>query len=182
MKVTLAQLQHTLDTLDNGVLSYGMHEEGDGLFCALECLSKTRSKSEPVTDSPSAERVNTVDIRSLNDMFGMGLEADRLRTIHVLPIVAELSDWSVWSRKRQKRFIEHVIVETVKQIIAELPGLPKDIQNQCRAVNNLAAARSAAYAARSAVAAAARSAAHLKICIVTCNLWMKAAKDSENLK
>ena len=155
MKLTVAQLQHTLDTLDNGVLSFGNHKEGERLFCALECVAKTRYPEVDVTDNPYSVAINMPDIRRLNDAFGTGEEADKKRTRLLLPLLAELSDWSLWSTTRKSKFAGLLAIKIVNQVVAELPGLSQEAKKRCKKVVTLKDATAAAAAARYAAAAAA---------------------------
>src|SRR5690349_17608843 len=134
----LRTLETKLATMDDGLLRHGSHAPGRK-FCALEFESQVRGREW--SDRP----ITLPDLRPLNDAFGRN---DKLRTHWMLRVMAALWDWSEWSEQKRQRWAERVAVETVRQIIAELPGLSDEIRKQCRAARTLlAAARAAAEAA-----------------------------------
>jgi len=142
--MTLAKLQAYLDTLDDGLLRQGMHDEGRE-FCALEFESQVRGREW------SDEAITLPDIRPLNDAFGKN---DKARTAAILPLMVALWDWSRWSSSRRRAWITIVIIETVRRIISQLPGLSKDVRRSCTRVKTLRQAVSAASQAEDTVAAA----------------------------
>ena len=172
MKLTVEQLQHVLDTYDNGVLSTGTHKPDDGLYCALECVSLAQGirwrddgTEDGILDIPTRRKIFTdnptalgmPDIRAINDARW---SSDALRTATMLPLISVLSDWSQWSSMRQRRWAEIVSIETVKQIISQLPGLPDSVRLQCKQADTLKSARAAANAAAYAAHTAANAAAY----------------------
>ena len=160
-KMTVERLQLLLTEMDDGVLRCGSHKAGSREFCALEFESQVRGRKW--SDTP----ITMPDIRPLNDMFGTGPRADKLRTAALLPLMAALWDWSNWSITRKQKFATCLIIGTVQEIISELPGLSKDIREACRKATTLEAARAAAEAA-------ARAAG------VIVKVWLKAAEESKD--
>ena len=157
-KLTLAQLQHVLDTYDKVVLSHGRHNADGGLYRALECVSPARSikRKNNGTEEGALEMTRGMpDIRLLNDG---PWPSDSARTKAMLPLIAALSDWANWGIKRKCRWAEIVAIETVKQLISALPLLSDDLRDLCRKAKTLTAAARATARAAAARAAAARAA------------------------
>jgi hypothetical protein len=176
MKLSIADLQHVLDTYDKGVLSQGAHSPNDGAYCALECVSLARNHGTAnFSDSPSI--VGIPDLRAINDRL-----SDSIRTQVLLPLLAALSDWSVWAPARRQRWVAIVTIHTVNRIIAQLPELPEYIVEVCRQANTLTEAQAAAWAARaaSATASEASEAAADKVLLVAVNIWFSAVAESES--
>ena len=183
-KLTVAELQRTLDTLDAGVLKTGAHTDEDGAFCVLEVVNKTRRPNDACTDA----RFGLPDIRPLNDA---PWSSDVARTGPMLAVAAALSDFPQWSAQRQQRFAEHLTIAIVRQIIADLPGLPDVMRQRCREVSTVheagAAARAAAWAAAGAAARAAWAAAEAaapntvdSLLIHACEIFIDAATASDS--
>ena len=155
MKLTIAQLQHVLDTYDNGVLSHGSHAPEDGAYCALEAVSLARNNGrDNFTDDP--QTLGMPDLRCLNDARW---SSDEVRTKALLPFISALSDWSSWSKARQQRWATLVAVRTVNRVVANLPRVSKELQNLCQKAATLVEAKEAAYKVRDAAAASAAYAA-----------------------
>jgi hypothetical protein len=158
-KLTVAELQHILDTRDKGVLSHGKHKEDEGAYCALEAVSLARSlkclPSDEWTFTDSPEEVGMPDLRAINDGPWTSNEA---RTKALLPLLAALSDWSEWGKERQKRWADRVTIRTVNLLIAELPYLPATIAKNCCTATTPARAAEAARAAGAAAGAAGAAA------------------------
>ena len=148
-KMTVEKLQAALDDLDDGVLRKGSHKPG-GKFCALEFESQVRGRKW--SDQP----ITLPDIRALNDGFGSDNVA---RTKALLPVMVALWDWQNWSRTRKRRWINQVVMETVKQIISKVPKLPEVVREKCRKVKTVSDAATAANAAAGAATAGAADAA-----------------------
>ena len=191
--MTTVELQAHLDRLDDGVLRGGKHSQGRE-FCALEFSSQVRGK--PWSDAPD----DLPDVRPLND--GPWAANDRARTDALLPVLAVLWDWTTWTPARQQQWATDVVVQTVRRLVADLPGLPLVLREQCRRASTLdeaasaatfaaraaraavsaasyAAAASAASAAASAARAAraaAASAAGVVVLETACNIWVTAAR------
>ena len=144
MKLSIEKLQQVLNNLDGGVLYAGKHTPNDHQFCALELVTVARGLA--LSDSPS--KAAMPDIRPLNDASWRNNEA---RTAALLPLIASLSDWNDWTFTQQQTFIEAVVRNTVRQIIATLPNLPTRIVLQCQTATTMVECRIAAYAAASAV-------------------------------
>ena len=136
--MTVALLQHELDTRDDGVLKHGKHLPGHD-FCALEFESQVRGRKW--SDSP----ITLPDIRPLNDARWSSAQA---RTTALLPVMVALWDWTMWSRERQIAWASRVAIRTVQEIVSTLPGLPSSVREQCRQVTMLDAARAASMYGR----------------------------------
>ncbi len=130
----LQQLQAELATRDDGILRHGKHPEGRE-FCGIEFARDVRGL--PWGDTPDV----LPDLRPLNDG---PWSSDRARTAAVLPVIATLWNWSAWDPARRHRWATAVAIETVRQIIAELPSLPDPIRTQCQGADTLESARAAA--------------------------------------
>jgi hypothetical protein len=133
-----------------GILTSGEHEP-DGSACALEAAHVA------IGDEWSDEPNLWPDLRPLNDG---PWDSDEQRTAHVVPVLIALWDWQDWSPERQRRWAETVVLRTVRELIAELPGLPTAVAQACRDSGTLEAAEAAAWAAAKAEEAAAWAAAN----------------------
>ena len=178
-----------------GLLSGGLHPPGEDA-CALEAVSQWRGLVW--TDDP--RHVGLPDIRSLND----GLwTSDAKRTQAMIPLVEALSGYREWTRARKTAFRKRIGLETVRQILADLPSLPLAIRDQCRAARTLAEANAAARAAgcnadaytadcaadAAVIAADATGATYAgrrvrlmagtAVLVAACRLWVKAAEETE---
>ena len=139
--MTVTDLQRALDTLDEGVLTVGTHRPDARAFCALEFSAAVRGN--PPSDAPG----DLPDLRPLNDA---PWSSDRLRTAHLLPVMAAYWDWGTWSLATQTAVVARVAVLTVNRLIAALPGLSDAVSAQCRSARTLLEARAAAVSAASA--------------------------------
>ncbi len=148
--MTTEQLQAELDRLDNGLLLKGSHNPDSREFCALEFESQVRGREW--SDKP----ITLPDLRPLNDARW---STDLARTQALLPAMSTLWDWSTWSKARKQEWASQVTIETVRQIVSELPGLSADLKSRCQTVVTVEDAANAAYAAAYAAASAATSAA-----------------------
>ena len=178
--MTQEELQGWLDREDDGILRSGAHQAGSRQFCALEFDSVVRGRDW--SDTP----ITLPDLRPLNDG---PWRSDAARTAALLPVMVALWDWSTWTRARQRQWASSVALETVKQIIADLPGLPNPIRLQCQRATTLAEATAAAgavgaaaawWAARAAGAAARAAAAETPL-RVACQIWIDAAVATADL-
>ena len=173
--MTTEDLQAALDRLDQGVLLAGAHTEGDQ-FCALEFESQVRGRAW--SDQP----VTLPDLRPLND----GLwPSNAARTAALLPVMAALWEWEEWTPDRRQRWGTQVVLETVRQIVSALPGVPDAVRETCRTATTLAAAREAARAAGAAAARAAGAAAAgaawagaEAVLARACQIWITAAEET----
>lgn len=182
MPITIEELQKGLDDLDGGVLKGGKHEPDSRQFCVLEFDSIMRHR--PLSDNA----ITLPDLRPLNDAF---LSDDAARTDALLPVMAALWDWTAWSPERRQSWTRRIVIETVRRLIAELPGLSSVVTQQCRTVSSLDEAVKAAEAARTeaakaakaaeAVAARAAEAARVRVTVLrrACEIWVQAAKQLE---
>jgi hypothetical protein len=142
-------LEKKLWEFDDGLLRKGSHKPGRE-FCALEFESRVRGRQW--SDAP----ITLPDLRPINDAFGAD---DKARTEAMLPVMAALWDWTNWAAERRQRWVTKVVIRTVREIIAELPGMPAHIRQQCKGAKDLKSAKAAAAAARAAAAAARAAAA-----------------------
>ena len=143
--MTTEDLQAALDRLDQGVLLAGAHAEGDQ-FCALEFDSQVRGRAW------SDEPVTLPDLRPLNDG---PWSSNAARTAALLPVMAALWEWGEWTPDRRQRWVTQVVLETVRQIVSALPGVPDAVRETCRTATTLEEAREAARAAGATAAGAA---------------------------
>jgi hypothetical protein len=179
--MTVEELHAKLVELNKGALYRGAHKPGAREFCALEFDHAVRGQAH--SDSPD----NLPDMRCLNDARW---SSDAVRTTHLLRVMAALWDWRAWPLAQRQAWTDRVTVETVRQIIATLPGLPDAERQRCRAATTplaaAAAARAAeaeaarasaarASAARAAAWAAARTAWADRVLILSCDIWCEAA-------
>ena len=144
--MTVEELSAKLVELDKGVLYRGAHQVGTKEFCVLEFRRAVLHQSH--SDTPD----DFLDLRALNDA---PWSSDTVRTTHLLPVLAALWDWPTWDIKIQRDWATRVALETVRQLVAELPGLPDDMRVRCRNATNLAEARAAAVEATKEAEAAA---------------------------
>ena len=146
-----------------GTLAAGLHPLHDAC-CVLEARSVCLGL--PWTDDPAV--LDVPDIRPLND----GL-SDDARTEAMIRLVTALDPWATWSHDRQRAVATRITIETVRQIVADLPGLPPETRHQCREVTDLAAAWAAAWAAAGDAAWAAAGDAVL---IRAVDIWITACE------
>ena len=125
-----------------GVLKHGPHEP-NGQCCYIE--GRAAYLGLKWTDDPSA--TGDYDFRGLNDAF----PDDESRTRNMIRLDASCAGARNWLPEHQVKFAEFVVISLAQRIIADLPGLPDSIREQCRNVTTLddarAAARAASYAA-----------------------------------
>ena len=129
-----------------GVVTRGSHQD-HGACCILEAAAVCQGL--PWTDNP--ETVNRPDIRRLNDARW---SSDALRTEHMVRLYLALEPWATWTEAQRRQYMDRVVIDTVRTLIAELPGLPDTHRAACRAVTTLEEARTVADAAADAAAAA----------------------------
>ena len=134
-----------------GRLARGTHE-ADSVACPLEAAHA--AVGDPWSDRPD----KWPDIRPLADA---PWSSDQARTEAMVPVLVAYWDWAAWTPARQQAVMAQVVIETVRQLIAQLPELPEAVRDQCRAARTLPQAVRAAAAVRAAVRAvgAARAAA-----------------------
>jgi len=147
-EIRVSEYRRIINERFGGVLRHGSHKP-DGEACALEAESIARGREW--SDDP----VTMPDLRPLNDG---PWSSDQARTDALVPVVEALWDWAEWPEARRLAWVEGVVIETVRQIIAELPELTDDVRARCRAVRTLDDAAKAAEAAAKAAAAAAEAA------------------------
>lgn len=100
----------------------------------------------------------------------------------MIQLTEALSDWRSWTKARRRAWASEVALETVRQIIAELPGLTTFIREQCRDVADLpAAAGAAADAAEAAARAVGAGGAADMILHLACQIWIDAAQHTSTL-
>src|SRR5262245_37706993 len=136
-----------------GVLKRGAHKPEQGECCILEARSICLGLE--MTDSPA--KTGMPDIRRLNDA---SWSSDQIRTEQMIRLTVALSDWATWPNERERAWVDRVVVETVKQIIAELPKIPADLQAACRAVTTRSEARDVSRRVRAQFADAAAAYAY----------------------
>ena len=142
MACTESSLRAVIDQ-HGGVLHAGTHfaryGEPDCPLCIMEahaaCLV-AQGLRETITDDP--EELGRPDYRPLNDAAWSSSEA---RTQHMIRLHAAYDGWADWSCERRSTVIDRIVIETVRQIIAALPGLPDEVRDLCR----LASDRTTAY-------------------------------------
>src|SRR5262245_2466956 len=100
-----------------GVLTSGSHTP-DGAACALEARSQYERRAW--TDAPSY--LDMPDLRPLNDA---PWSSDAARTAAMAPMLMAVAP--VWRSDKRQAWVKAVVLATVREIIAELPGLPSDI-------------------------------------------------------
>ena len=192
MSMTIEALRQGLVEHDKGVLKGGMHKPEDREFCALEFSSIMRGKT--LTDSPG----DLPDLRPLNDAPWPN---DTARTAALLPVMVALWDWREWSSKRQAQWAQRVVIDTVRRIISELPGLSDLLRIRCHAGTTLnevkveaaeteaeagAWVATGAWAATAAEAAAwaagaAKTQTPESVLVTACDIFIQAAQGTEGL-
>jgi hypothetical protein len=150
MTTPFTAFETTLAMRFGGVLRHGKHQP-DGQACALEAVSI--AKGLTWTDDPRT--VGLPDIRAINDAY----RDDAPRTRDLVPVIEAYWDWATWSPARRRAVMDRIVIETVRQLIAELHMLPDAVRAQCRAVTTRQEAATAAAAARADAALAAADAA-----------------------
>jgi len=138
----MSNLQDFIDQRFGGVLSKGSHDP-NGVACANEAESQYLGREW--TDKP--EKLRIFDLRVINDA---PWSSDEQRTRHLVPLVDAMRGSRDWPVECQCRWADTVVVETVRQVIAELPKLDDQIRQQCREATTAEEARAAARAARAA--------------------------------
>ena len=140
-----------------GVVASGSHEyrygEPDCPLCILEahaaCLVE-RGELDEITDDPAA--LGRPDYRPINDAAWSSRE---VATPHLIRLHMAYDGWAEWGDERRLAVVSRITIETVRRIIAELPGMPNCVRQQCRDVSDLKSAAAAAYVADAAMADAA---------------------------
>ena len=126
-----------------GRLARGTHE-ADSVACPLEAAHA--AVGDPWSDRPD----KWPDIRPLADA---PWSSDQARTEAMVPVLVAYWDWAAWTPARQQAVMAQVVIETVRQLIAQLPELPAAVRIQCQTATTLPQARGAAQAAEAAAAA-----------------------------
>ena len=168
-----------IDRRFSGGLLAGTHRD-NGKACVLEAWNAYQGLAW--SDSPVLTRI--FDIRPLNDVA----VSPAVRTEWMTQLLEAYAGSLDWPEARQRRVVTAIVLATIREIIAELPGLPDTIRQQCRSVTTLAeaveaaaeadrAARAAAEAARAAGAAA--EAAEEEIFVRACRLWLAAVSSKQ---
>lgn len=161
---TKTPLRAVIDARFGGVLTKGQHEP-DGQACALEAAHA--AVGDPWSDNPG----RWPDIRPLNDG---PWSSDEARTKHMIPLMEAFWDWGDWPEARRIAVVTEIVIETVRTIIAELPGLPDGVRAACRSASTLEEAERMALAA--AAALAAEAAAANGVLVTACRIGVSAAK------
>lgn len=115
--------------------------------CILEAASICQGLPE-VTDDP--ETLGRPDYRPLNDAPWLTGEQ---RAEHMIRLHTAFEPWAGWTDEQRRACVSHIAIETVRQIVSALPGLPDAIRTRCRVVGTTAEAAEAAEAARAAAEA-----------------------------
>ena len=76
--------------------------------------------------------------------------SDAVRENEMLPLRIAYSDLSTWHRKQLKFAVEAIAIFSVREILASIERLPKEVRDQCRSVNTTKQALEAANKAVSA--------------------------------
>ena len=153
-----------------GVLAIGKHaaEYGDPTcpLCVLEahaaCLV-ARGELDAITDDPKA--LGRPDYRSINDAWWSSRE---VATPHLVRLHMAYSGWPTWSEPQRLAVTTRVVVETIREVVSELPGLPDEVRDQCRAVRTLVEAREATGAAEAAAD---------RVLVQVVDVWVRAAEE-----
>ena len=148
-----------------GIILNGKHK-ADGQACILE--ARNSYLGNDWSDSPTSS--NRPDIRPLNDARW---STNALRTEHMLRLDEALEPWETWSAKERRAYIGRVVIATVRELIADLPGLPDKVRDQCRAAATQGGVGGVAWAAARAAEEAAKADTVL---IRAVDLWIKAVK------
>lgn len=120
--MTLQELHTHLETFDEGILRRGHHAPGREA-CALEFESQVRQRAW--SDRP----LTLPDLRPLNDG---PWSSDQARTQALLPVMAALWEWSTWTAAQQRIWATRVVIDTVQQIVSQLPDLSDALRAQCQ--------------------------------------------------
>jgi hypothetical protein len=159
-----------------GKITSGQHKPGPAA-CILEAAHFAMG------DKWSDSADHWPDIRPLNDG---PWSSDEQRTKHLLPVMVAFWDWDDWPTARQRAVITQINLDTVRQIVANLPDLPHTVRDQCRnatlqtmknAAETVAEAAWAAWAA--AATATAEAAAAVKAVKAATAAWAAAAAAAE---
>ena len=175
----MPMLEEFVATHYPGGLSAGNHSPNpDGEACVLEAVSQWLDLDW--TDDPATLRM--FDLRPLNDI-DVSAEVRTPAMCRLAELYAGSLDWPV---ERQQAVVQRIVIGTVREIIAELPGLPEEAAAQCRSARTLDEAQAAALAARAAALAAAaeaaaRAAAEARAASATMKAAVLAAANSPRL-
>jgi len=132
-----------------GVVASGRHDDPTGPLCILElgsaCLVEDGYLSA-ITDDPAV--LGRPDYRPINDASWSSRAA---ATEPMLRLHLAYASWGQWSTKRRRHVVEQIVRGTVREIVAELPGLSDTVRDQCREATS---SRECAVAARAAASEA----------------------------
>ena len=135
----MPMLEEFVATHYPGGLTAGYHSPNpDGEACVLEAVSQWLDLDW--TDDPATLRM--FDLRPLNDI-DVSAEVRTPAMCRLAELYAGSLDWPV---ERQQAVVQRIVIGTVREIIAELPGLPEEAAAQCRSARTLDEARAAALA------------------------------------
>lgn len=126
----------------HGTIKAGKHKENSDC-CILEYASVCRGI--PWTDDP--EQLRCFDIRQINDACWPN---DELRTEWMIKLYDAIEGSLDWPIEVQKKFILQITIETMRQLISNLPGLPHEVVKMCKAVQTLKDVIAASYAVANA--------------------------------
>jgi hypothetical protein len=177
--ITLETLENLLTTHFHGELRVGRHEKNEEC-CALELLSVAQGLEW--TDDPEA--VRTFDLRPLNDIP----VNNAVRTQHLLPVVAAYAGSLDWPLDRQQKVVNHLLIETVRQLLSNLPNLTEAVRAQCINASTVGEARLAVAAVAIAEVAwlveavaevAAAAAAVARVTVAVASAMAEAAAERE---
>jgi len=148
--LTLESVSELIRTRFGGRVVAGKHPfDGEG------CLHEIESAALGIawTDEPQLTR--SFDRRPLNDIDVPGT----LRAEYAARLIVAYQGSLDWPIERQVRVAERLAIWTIQRVVSELPGLPKAIQELCRAADDLSAAKKAADEAEAVAWVAAEVAA-----------------------
>jgi hypothetical protein len=119
-----------------GVLYAGTHVPNEAIGCVLEFYSVYLGQNW--TANPAL--LHIWDLAPYNDMP----VSPKVLASGMLPVLARYAGSRDWPLRQQQAIVIRLIIGTVREVIAVLPGLPDELRRQCRAVETLDAARATA--------------------------------------
>lgn len=136
--LTLRRIKSVLKHRFGGVLKAGKHLKGSRC-CALELASVLHGIEW--TDDP--EVVRSFDYRALNDI----LVPDDVRAEWMTKLLVAYDGSLDWSKSRQQKVADRIMILTVNRLIANLPEMPEGVAAKCRAAKTTSDAVLAVYEA-----------------------------------
>lgn len=138
MMPPFSAFEKTLRERFGGKLGRLSHKENLGEACVIECANA--SIGNPWSDFPG----KWPDVRVLNDA---AWTSEDERALHMSRLMRAYWDWSEWADERLSIVVDTIITLTVRQLIADIPGLSPTVVQDCRSVTNLYEAERAAKVA-----------------------------------